>query len=412
MLQRLLHAVILFFSLAAAHSVCAGDWPQILGPQRNGIAVDEKVAAWKTKGPREVFTQPVGSGFAGVAVAKGKLILFHRQGDRELVDCLDAKTGKSVWTANFPTGFRPQIVDDDGPRCVPVIAGDAVVVYGAVGGLRCLQMQDGKAIWAHDCLTEFGAPEGYFGTGSTPLVETGKVLVNVGGDKQGAGIVAFDLKTGAVAWKSTTEQASYAAPTAVTVGKTRHAIFVTRLSAVSLNPADGAVRWQIPFGARGPTVNGATPIVLDGHVFLTASYGIGARWVKIGDRAAEVLWESDDILSGQYTTPVSRDGYLYGIDGRQDQGIARLRCLDPRTRKIAWTADGFGMATLILAGDTLVAMKTDGELVLARATPESFQPLAKAQLLPGTCRALPALANGLLYVRNENSLRCVDLRAP
>jgi hypothetical protein len=115
-------------------------------------------------------------------------------------------------------------------------------------------------------------------------------------------------------------------------------------------------------------------------------------------------------MSSQYTTCVLHDDYLYGVDGRQDLGVARLRCIEPLTGRVLWTEDGFGMATLILADEKLVIMKSDGTLVLARPSPKGFQPLGSARLFRGTVRALPALSDGLLSVRDGRTLKCVDLR--
>ena len=157
--------------------------------------------------------------------------------------------------------------------------------------------QDGKVLWQRNTYEDFNSkkevndepPEGYFGIGSSPIVEGDKVLVNVGGDTRQAGIVALAADTGRTVWKATAERASYSSPVAVTVGGVRHVIFVTRLSVVSLDPDNGKVRFQFPFGRIGTTVNGASPVVFDGHLFVTASYRIGSVFAKISGGDAEVL---------------------------------------------------------------------------------------------------------------------------
>jgi outer membrane protein assembly factor BamB len=402
-------AAVLFALLA--NVAMAGDWPQILGPQRNGIAENERLTDHlPASGPTVIWQQPVGNGVAGVAVAGGKLVLFHRQGDSEIVECLKAQSGKSLWKQTFATQYVSTILPDDGPRCVPVIAQERVFVFGAGGGLHALSLTDGQKLWSHDCTEEFRAPEGYFGIGSTPIVAGNRLICNVGAARQGAGVVAFDTGSGKVVWQATDEQASYSSPVAATVDGVRHVIFAARLSALSLDPESGKVLFQFPFGARGPTVNAANPVVLDGHLFLTSSYGVGAVWARLGNGRAETVWTNDDTLSSQYTTPVAHGGYLYGIDGRQDVGVARLRCIEPRTGKVMWTEEGFGTATLILADGKLVIVKSDGELVLARPSPQRYEQLATTRISNSTHRALPALSDGLLYVRDETTLRCLDLR--
>jgi outer membrane protein assembly factor BamB len=394
----------------------AGDWPQILGPRRNGIADDEHLnLEWPGGKPKTLWQRDVGDGVAGVAVADGRVVLFHRVGNQELVEAMEPLTGKVHWKVGFPTSFRSQVsTAGDGPRCVPVIHRGNVFVFGAAGDLHCLKIADGNERWSRAALKEYKDQEGYFGVGSAPIVEGDKLLVNVGGDRSGAGIVAFDLDTGKTVWKATDEQASYSAPTAATVDGVRHVIFATRLNLVSLDPETGAVRFRFPFGQRGPTVNGATPLVIDGHLFLSASYGIGAVFAKIGKTEAKTIWANDDVMSSQYPTCIYKDGFLYGVHGRQDGPPATLRCFDPKTGKVAWSKNGFGMASLILADGKLLVLKTDGNLVVAEPNSKEFRPLASARVLdaaPGEpALALPALANGLLYVRDSRTLKCLDLR--
>jgi outer membrane protein assembly factor BamB len=399
--------------------VQAGDWPQILGPHRNGAAADERIAgSWPGNGLKTLWQRDVGQGFAGVAVSRGTAVLFHRVGHQEVVEALVAATGKAIWKSAFPASYVPTFSDDNGPRVVPIITRGRVYAYGAMGNLRSLDLATGKVLWQRNTYEDFNSkkevndepPEGYFGIGSSPIVEGGKIIVNVGGDTQDAGIVAFAADTGRTVWKATAERASYSSPVAVTVGGVRHVVFVTRLNVVSLDPDNGKVRFQFPFGRIGTTVNGASPVLFDGRLFVTASYRIGSLFAKINGGDAEVLWRDPAILASQYTTCVESGGYLFGIHGRQDGPLAELRCFDPRARKILWAVPSFGYATLILAGDKLLILKTDGTLVLAAANRNKYEELARTQVCDNTTRALPALAEGFLYVRDTQVLKCVDLR--
>jgi outer membrane protein assembly factor BamB len=407
----------LLFALLVGNAQ-AGDWPQILGPNRNGVAVDEKLAdTWPEAGPTTLWSRPVGSGLAGVAVCGETAVLFHRLGDEEVVEARDAATGERRWKSAFEATYVPMISDDDGPRATPVIHQGRVYLYSAMGDLHCLDLATGETIWSRDTSEEFsskepfhGEPaEGYFGIGSTPIVEDNKLLVNVGGDAQGAGIVAFDCNTGRNVWKATHERASYSSPVAVTVDGTRHVIFVTRLSVVSLDPQTGSVRFRFPFGRLGPTVSAANTVVFDGHLFVTASYGIGGVLANIGQDDADVLWRDPKPLASQYTTCVEHEGCLFGIHGRQDGRPADLVCFDPRSRQVHWTEPRFGYATLLKAGDKLLILKTDGLLVLAAANVDRYEQLARASIADTTTRALPALAAGRLYVRDVRTLQCLAL---
>jgi outer membrane protein assembly factor BamB len=394
-------------SLAVA-TAAAGDWPQILGPRRNGQAESENLAVWPAQGPPTLWQASVGRGFAGVAVANDRVVLFHRIENDLQAEALDAASGKRLWKATFATQYVSTISADDGPRNVPLVHNQRVYVLGPQGELACLALDTGKKIWFRQVYQDFKAPDGYFGAGSSPIVEADKLLLNVGGSG-GAGLVAFSLADGKTLWKATHEAASYSSPTAATIDNVRHVVFVTRLNVVSIDPQNGEVRFRFPFGARGPTVNAANPLVLGDHVFVSASYGVGAQWAKIGAASATKVWESDDVMSSQYTTCVENDGFLYGIDGRQDVGVARLRCFDPRTGKVQWTEEGFGTGSLILAGGKLLIMKTDGELVLADPSPQAYRPLAKAKLFATTVQALPALSAGRLFARDTKTLKCVQV---
>lgn len=396
--------------LASGGTAWAGDWPQILGPDRNGHAAkDERLsAAWPKDGPKVVWERAVGRGFASISVAGGTAILFHREGDEQAVEALDAATGKPLWRHARPTRYVSTISEDDGPRATPVIHDGRVFCLGADGELFCVALDSGKEIWVRHLAEEFAVPESYFGAGSTPLVEDGKLLVNVGG-RRGAGIVAFRLDNGKTVWQTDEDPASYSAPIAATAAGVRHAIFVTRYHVVSLDPADGKERFRFAFGKRGPTVNAAVPLVCHGNVFVTASYGIGAVMATIEKDRATPLWSGGNAMASQYTTCVYVDGVLYGCDGRADQPPAHLRAVDAKTGRVLWSEDGFGVAHVIAADGKCLALKDDGTLVLFKPAKDKFKPLAMAKVLDGTARAIPALAGGRLYVRDSSVLRCLHV---
>ena len=397
----------------------AQDWPQILGPGRNGIYTGpEIVASFPRSGPPLVWKRDVGAGFAGPAVSGGRLILFHRVNNRETVDAMDALTGKTVWTFDYPTSYRDDFGFDEGPRAVPVIAGGRVFTHGADGMLHGIDFATGKSLWSVDSRKAFQAPKGYFGVASSPLVHRERVMVNVGGKTglgppkpgEGGGIVAFDAATGKTLWTSTSDEASYSAPIMADIAGQETAVFFTRTGLVALDPANGAVRYQFRWRARmAASVNAATPIVVKDQIFLSASYGTGAVLLQVANNAVKPVWSGDESLSNHYSTSVYKDGYLYGFEGRQEFGQS-LRCIELATGKVMWNTDGFGAGTLLVAGEALVIMRESGELVLAPASPKAFRFASRAQVMPGSVRAYPALANGRYYVRNERELRALDLR--
>jgi outer membrane protein assembly factor BamB len=408
--RPMLAVVVLALS---AHVAIAGDWPQILGPERNGHAVGETLLAkWPAAGPKILWRYKVGSGYAGPAVLGNRAVVFHRVGSTERVECLSADQGKSLWKTDFPATYRGGIDPDIGPRCVPLLTRDAAFVFGAAGDLHCLELASGKKRWSRSLYADYSGDEGYFGAGSTPLLVDGKLLVNVGGNK--AGIVALDPATGKTLWQATDEAASYSSPTIAEISGQKRAIFVTRLNCVLADPSNGQATTLFPFGKRGPTVNAASPLVFDGKLFVTASYGVGATLASLSGTKATTIWSSDDAMSSQYATPVHHNGFLYGIHGREDVGVAELRCLAAATGKVRWTKTDFGVAHIILAGDKLLLQKADGLLVRAAASPEKYEELSAAQITTEPTRALPALAAGRLVIRagsGGGELICLEVGA-
>lgn len=402
-------AVLVLGVLCLSPVARAGDWPQILGPKRNGIAADDErlFDSWPAGGPRVLWQRAVGRGFAGVAVDGPTCVLFHRVGDEEVVEVMSAADGNVRWRRGFPTDYTSVFVADDGPRCTPVIAGKRVVVYGVQGALRCFDLENGELLWHVDAHREFDAPEGYFGAGSTPLVWQDRVIVNVGGARKNAGVVAFDLESGRTLWTAVADTASYSSPVVATLdGKTR-VICVTRLNCVGLDPTTGAVAFSFGFGRRGPTVNAATPLVLGDRLFVSAHYGVGAVWARLSADDVRILWRSDAIMSNHYMTCVEYGGKLFGIHGQERLTPGELRCIDPERQRVLWSVEDFGYGSIIRAGDRMLTVKTTGELVLWKADTQAYRAVATAAVFSTTTRALPALAEGRLYVRDTRTLKCL-----
>lgn len=388
----------------------AADWPQFLGPNRDGISPSADLApTWPASGPTVVWQRKVGAGFAGPVVAGGKLILFHRVDNKETIECLDAATGKPVWSAAYPTQYVDDFGFDEGPRATPTIADNRVYTFGADGALNCWDFVAGKNIWSIDTRAKFRAGKGFFGMVCSPLVEGKAVIVNIGG-QDGHGIVAFDKSNGNILWHCTDDEASYSSPVAATFAGKRYILAFTRAGLAALEPAAGKVMFQYPFRSRShASVNAATPLVIDDHIFLSASYQTGAALLKFNEAGPEKIWANDESLSNHYATSVYHDGFLYGFDGRQEMG-PNLRCVDLKTGKVQWSEDSFGAGTLMVAGNSLLILREKGELILAPATPKEFKPAAKAQILGFECRAYPALADGLYYARSKDRMVCVKLK--
>ena len=402
-------ACVVSFVVIAGVSLIAQDWPQFLGPGRDGIYEGPALAReWMGESPREIWRRAVGEGFAGPVVAKGRVLLFHRVGEEEVLEAFMADTGEPVWRYAYPTTYRDDFGFDEGPRSSPVVDAGRVFTFGAQGQLHAVDLETGSGLWNIDTRAQFQFSKAFFGAAGTPLVEDGRVLANIGG-QNGAGIVAFSASTGDVLWTSTNEEASYSSPIVATFGGVRHAVFFTRDNVVALDPATGRVRFERSWRARiRASVNAATPLVVDEHLFISAQYGTGAGVFRIAGLEMEEVWAADDVLSNHYATSVYHDGYLYGYHGRQEYGPS-FRAVAFDSGEVVWDTGPFGSGSVTVAGELLVLMKESGELVLAEASSDGFVPVASAQLLPATVRAYPAIADGHLFVRNNDTLLAVDL---
>jgi outer membrane protein assembly factor BamB len=383
----------------------------LLGPHRDGVYAGGDLAfTWPQEGPPVLWRRSIGQGFSGPAVLGGKVILFHRQGDKEVVECLESGTGKPIWQFDYPTAYRDDFGFDEGPRATPTIAAGKVYTLGAEGALHCLELETGKKVWALPVDGQLHAPKGFFGVATSPLVIGDKVLVNLGAGA-GSGIIAFHADTGELAWKTTDDDASYSSPTAALIQGKMRALFLTRAGLVVLDPETGQVQWTFPWRSRShASVNAATPLVVGDQIFLSASYETGAVLLRASGTQLDRIWSSDAVLSNHYATSVYRDGYLYGYHGRQEMGPS-LRCVELATGKVRWSQDGFGAGTVLISGDKLVLLRENGQLLLVAARESGYHELAQAQVLSSGVRAYPALADGHLFARDKVKFVCLDLRA-
>lgn len=385
-------------SLLGPGAALAGDWPQYLGPSRNGFYPDADFA-WNGGTLQTVWTAKTGAGFAGPVAAAGRVYLFHRTGSNEVLESLDAKTGKAVWKSEYPTGYRDDFGFDEGPRAVPCLADGRVYTYGAEGTLTATDAATGKRVWQRAAMKDFAAPKGYFGAACSPVVFEGKVLVGVGG-ANGGSIVAFDGTTGKTVWQALNDEAGYSSPVIAPINGAPRAVFFTRTGLAILDPASGKVMSQFRWRSRSAaSVNAAAPIVSGSFVFLTASYGTGAVLLDLSSGQPKEVWAGDDSLSCHYSTPVLREGLLYGYHGRQEMG-ATLRCVDFKSGKLKWEKEGFGAGSILLLRNRILMVRETGQIVLAEANGNAFKGVATHRAFDKGVRAFPAIAGGTLFIRN------------
>jgi outer membrane protein assembly factor BamB len=407
MMKPLLLPVLLILLLIRPSSQAA-DWPQLLGPDRNGTSNEGPLRSTFDPEPEIDWKHKVGAGLAGPAIADAKVVIFHRVGDLATVDALDAESGKPLWQFTYKTDYRDNFGFDPGPRATPTIADGRVFTYGAEGMLHCLQLDDGKKLWATDTVKTYGSAKGFFGRASAPTVFGDTVILQLDG------IVGLDTKTGALKWKATEQAAGYASPALVEIGGQSYTLHLTRSGFVCLDPSNGNVVLEKPFRAKiNASVNAATPILIGAdEVFLSACYDLGAALWKIdpAKRTIRPTWARGGVLDAHYATPVPAGGKLYGFHGRQESG-QELRCIDPIDGTIHWKSP-MRPGSLIATKDQLIILTEKGELILAPTSPDGFKPTGRGQILGATTRAIPALADGHLYARDGKNLVRVDLSTP
>lgn len=405
-------ALLVYFSWTLTSSwLGAADWPRFLGPEGNGISRETGLLErWPEEGPPRVWEIQSGETYAAPSLAGGALILFHRVGAEEVVDCLNPLAGRERrWRFSYPCDYADDYGYNGGPRATPAIDGNTVFTFGVQGKLHALDLKTGDVIWKRAVDEEHRVPKNFFGTGATPLVEGDLLIINAGGPE--AGIVACDKKTGDWRWKATQDGASYATPIAATIHGRRHVFVFGKSGLHSIDPASGAERWFIHFRSRAyESVNAATPAVDGDRVFVSASYRTGGLLLKILPGGGyEELWRSP-ALSTHWSTSLCLDGCLIGFDGRHEpEGI--LKCVAMESGAVRWQEENLGRGSMILADGRFIILSERGDLILAAASTRAYREISRLRrVLSAPCWIAPVLASGRLYARDERRLICFDLR--
>lgn len=404
---------ILTFSilLAFSASLKGGDWTQFLGPYRNGSTKGENLQAeFPESEPKIIWRHKVGSGFAGPVVNAGRAFIFHRQGNKAILDALSTADGKTQWSFEYHTDYNDDFGFDNGPRAVPLIHEEKVYLMGAEGTAHCINAVTGTCIWSFDLRQKLSSKKGFFGRACSPLIIEDSLILQAGG--KDAGIIGLDLQTGKLKWKATNHEAGYASPVVATIAGQKIAVCFTREGIVCLNPSNGKIIVEHAHrSSMNASVNATTPVmVANDRVFISACYGVGATLWKIIPEKNKLapIWKTNQKLDCHYATPVNFNGHLIGFHGRQETGT-ELRCIDTLTGDVKWQSGRMAAGSVTLAGKTLVILTERGELILAKASENSFKPAARGQILGTDTRAMPALSNGHLFARDKRHLVCVKI---
>jgi outer membrane protein assembly factor BamB len=391
--------------LLCVNGLCARDWPQWRGPNRDAKATDFQAPKSWPKELTQKWKVTVGEGVATPALVGDRLYVFGRQDGEEVVRCLEAATGKELWQDKYKTGGATgPAAGFSGPRSSPAVADGKVVTLGVRGVLSCYDAATGKKLWRKE---ESTVPR--FSVSSSPMIVDGLCIAQLGGENNGS-IVAFDLTSGDQKWKWTDDGTAYSSAVLLNLGGTRAVVAETKGNIVAIGVADGKLLWKTPFAVR---YNACTPMV-DGQTVLYSGAGKGTKAVKIakeGDNVtAKKLWSNENGV--QFNTPVVTNGLVFGLSDNSN-----LFCINAETGKTNWTAPvgapaggggrrggGRGYGSIVDAGSVLLALTPAGQLMVIEPSSKEFKQLASYKVAEKDTYAYPVVVGKRIYVKDRDSL--------
>lgn len=395
-------------------------WPQWRGSHRDGVVhLADLSTDWPKKGPPLLWQKPIGRGYSSFAIKDGRLYSLFREEGKEVVACWRVEDGEEVW--RYPYDCRAD-VDYPGPRSTPALDGDRLYSVGSDGTFLCLNAATGSPHWRKDLLRNFHASAPRWGVAFSPLID-GDLVFTMPGGTNGNSLAAFNKITGELVWKRFDEPAGYSSPIAVTLAGVRQILFFMGKSLVGVRAGDGELCWRCPWETFSE-VNAATPVIFAArredrshveheneinYVFISSGYDRGCALLRITAKP-DGHFKVKAVYSGKqmrchFASPVRRGEYLYGIDD------SRLSCLNLRNGKVMWTQSGIKKGSLLRVNDFLLVLSEEGRLLLLDAAPEKHAPMAEARPFHGgRCWTMPVIAEGKLFLRNEEQMKCFDLR--
>ena len=381
------------------------DFPQFLGPQRDGTVSGIRLNRdWSRSPPRLIWRHAVGVGWSGFAVAGNVAVTQEQRDDEERVVAYELRTGRQLWVHADRARYEA-VIAGVGPRATPTVAGGRVYTVGATGILNALDLVTGRRLWTKDLLADNGARNPEWGKSCSPLVVDDLVVVSAGGSG-GRSLVAYRRESGERAWGAGDDGSSYSSPLLVELAGRRQIVILNAGSVAGHDPATGMLLWQHPWPPTQPNVSLPLPLAGD-RLLVSAGYGIGSKVLEVstsedGAWRARLLWESPRLKS-KFANLVLHRGLVYGLD----DGV--LVCLDPETGERRWKAGHYGHGQMLLVGDLLLVQTEQGEIVLVEPGADGHVELARHQALDGHTWNPPALAGRLLLVRNEREAALYEL---
>ena len=384
----------------------AQDWSQWRGPSRTGAAVGfTPPAAWPDR-PKQIWKVQAGAGHSSPIVAAGRVYLFSRTGEQEAVSARDLATGKEIWRAAYDAPYQMNSAATShgkGPKSTPAHDRGRLLTFGISGVLSAWQAQDGRLLWRRDFKKDFPSTSPDFGVAMSPIVVGDLAIVHAGGIGNGA-LLALDVTSGATKWSWKGDGPAYASPIVADIAGTRQIVTQSQRHIVGLSLADGRLLWEIPFTTEYEQ-NSITPLVVN-DLLIYGGLNKPTTAVRVSAPAGKwqiaPVWQNADVPM-YMSTPVESGGYLFGLT---HHGRGQFFCLDPRTGKTMWTTKGREgeNAALVTAGGLIMAMTTEGELVILRSNAKAFEPVKRYTLAESAVWAHPALVGGGIVVKDADTL--------
>lgn len=383
---------------AVSNTVRAEDWPNWRGPQHDGISLEKLAKTDWTEPPKVLWEQPIGSAFSAFACVKDRVYTCGTKDKKQVLFCLEAATGKTIWENAFEPNYKDG-QGGDGTRATPSVDNGLVYILGGHGLVLCVKAEDGKEVWKKKV-----ASKPNWGYSGSVLIQGDLAIFTAGGED--GTMMAVNKKTGAPVWKCGEEPPSYSSPFPFTLKDKPYLFCFGSKAGLIADAKTGKQVARIPWETDWD-VNAAEPNYLEGKLFLTSGYNTGCALYSLepqGEQiAAKQEWKNQAMMA-RFTSCVLKDGKLYGGDQKA------LRCVDFATGKELWSDGKLPNTSVLLVGEHLIIQTERGAVLLAKADPAGFKVLGKVEPLKGRCWTVPTLANGLLYVRNLTKAVCLDLR--
>lgn len=387
-----------------------GDWPLFRGPTRNGEVRNLRIGTdWKQSPPTLVWKKKVGPAWSSMIIVDGKLFTQEQHDEAEALICLNATTGSELWSHEDANARFWDGQSGAGPRATPTFVDGCLYSLGGTGILNCLDAATGKAIWSRDVVRDNQTSIPMWGFASSPLVYDGKVVVFSGENSKNSGVAAYAAASGNPLWHVSNGQVSYSSAQMVSIGGQAQILFVTDAGLIAVDPNNGNTCWTYEAPGHGMwRAVQPTPVGEKRVLFGSEDLGLVSVDLTSDNQAwsAKEHWKSND-LKPAYNDVVLLDGYIYGLDA------SILACIDAETGKRKWKGGRYGHGQVLLLPDQrlLIVTGEKGDVALVRADPKGFEELGRFQAIEGKTWNHPAIAQGRLYVRNDEELACYQLPA-